>query len=193
MPELKPIHRRPGIENLAAWLKSKGYRRIASGSFAEVYEHPNRPGVVKVWPKFDDGYSDYVSHILDNQHLAAAPQVYGDLVEFPDAKEGWPERGAYALRMERLDPRPEIDDENAIEYDDLVARGYGAILADNLPTRPMLWRLKKWRREDAKLERYDMAHGPNKMLRYGKVEVITDPYSCPLLEEEGSCRSIDCE
>jgi hypothetical protein len=76
-------------------LAEHGWKKIGGGHFANVYQHPNYPYVVKVFVN-DSGYSNYFALMKKLQGNPHVPKVRGNIMKFGD-------RGG-AVRMEPLTP-----------------------------------------------------------------------------------------
>lgn len=152
-----------------------GYVAIDEGTSAVVYRHPKRPGVVKVWAKSDRFYNAYLKRVLENQHLANVPQIYGGVSEF-DAH--------YAVRMEELthrtdQPKCSCNGEKEHHQNPLEEEAYRgglkAIAESGLASTAILWRLAKWI-ESETFYSTDFSYGPNIMQRDNGVPVFIDPW-----------------
>ena len=75
-------------------LRRAGYENLGHGSFANVYQKPGKPYVLKVFTSEDTGYLAYLDLIRKHQDNPHFPKIYGKLVSIS------PEY--YAVRMEPL-------------------------------------------------------------------------------------------
>lgn len=85
-------------------LKKSGYEKIKSGSFSDVYKHPAKSYVLKLFKNIDYGYIEYIGIVknIKNKHF---PRIIGNIVKINTVYS--------AIRIELLTPF----DNNKFFYD----------------------------------------------------------------------------
>ena len=80
------------------YIQQHGFKRLGTGTFANVYEKPGYPWVFKLF-KDDDPYIWYYKYCRANQNNPHVPRIKGNLIKISD--------DTFCVRMEKLTPYPE--------------------------------------------------------------------------------------
>ena len=78
-------------------LRKYGFEKVGSGAFAQVYEKPNYPWVLKVFHN-DPGYMGWLRFCMKHQNNKYIPKLRGSFIRVV------PYEKIYAVRMEKLFP-----------------------------------------------------------------------------------------
>ena len=97
------------FENLKDELEKMGFKFINRGWFAQVFEHPSLPYVIKMFNN-DPNYLKYFEWVRQNQDNPHVPQIRGKYIKIDE--------NTYAVRMEKLIPFTSNDQDLIRKYID---------------------------------------------------------------------------
>lgn len=161
---------RDKFNNLVQALEKQGWRKLGSGVFAQVLEHPKFPYVIKMFAN-DPAYMRYFNWARQNQDNPHVPKIRGKFIKIAN--------DVYAIRMEKLIQLPQYNDPMFVDYvsPELKHRTLGYIfdpknydyLKENYP------KLYEVIAAINSMVKYTDIHSENVMMRKDGTLVITDP------------------
>jgi hypothetical protein len=98
------------LVDVSKQLKELGWKRIGSGAFARVYEHPNYPLVLKIFSSKDSCYIKFLKYVEQHSTNPFLPKVRGKLLKLNN--------DYYAVRLEKLQPLDISEWEDV--YDEMI-------------------------------------------------------------------------